>query len=131
MRSATVIVGAIAVASCLIAAALVLSKNDSGSTVKKVVWRSDGPAGDAAPVGRESQTEGRGTPISCNDQVSVGPETSCALGLSVRRAYEAKGGSGKISVDDAASGQLVTVECQGEAAPIICEGEGATVYLAP
>jgi hypothetical protein len=131
MRSATIIVGAIAVASCLIAAALVLSKSDSGATVRKVVRRSDGAGEGAVAAGPASEAEARGTPTSCNDQVSVGPEASCALGLSVWRAYEARGGSGKISVDDAASGQLVTVECQGEAAPVICEGEGATVYLAP
>lgn len=129
MRSATIIVGAIAVASCLIAAALVLSKDDSSPKVQRVARQPQGSTESTAPAGLEGS--GGGALTSCNDQVSVGPETSCYLGLNVRRAYEKRGSSGEVSADDPATGRTVTVDCQGEAAPTICEGEGATIYLAP
>lgn len=130
MRAATVIVGAIAVASCLIALALILS---SGSN-------SDGKAATAPRQGAKTpdQTRSSGggessptvsTLTQCNVEVTV-EGASCFLGKSVLAAYK-EGSRGQITAVDSESGQEVTLACEGTA-PVICSSEdGATVYLAP
>lgn len=130
MRAATVIVGAIAVSSCLIALALVVtSGNDSSTSVRA----SQAPKAAASPA-REGATETPAQqpsgPVQCNVEVTV-EGASCLLGKSVLAAFEDEGASaGTVTAVDPQSNEEVTLECSG-AAPTVCTGNGVTVYLAP
>lgn len=130
MRAATVIVGAIAVSSCLIALALILSSGgDSGEqVVASPQQRKRSP--DVAPstVEEESSPE-FSTPTQCNVEVTV-EGASCFLGKEVLAAYK-EGSRGQITVVDSESQEEVTLTCSGTA-PTICVSEsGVTVYLPP
>jgi hypothetical protein len=129
VRAATLIVGAIAVASCLIAAALVLSNRDSGP--RRLVVHERPMAAEARIEERfqqEAEVAQSGTPTVCNDQVSAGPNTSCGLGLNVWKAYRSTGGS-EISAVSPVNGSTYRFHCAGTA-PTICSGSrGATVYI--
>lgn len=130
MRAATVIVGAIAVSSCLIALALILS--DGGDSGEQVVaspqQRKSTPDVTPSTV-EESGSPEFSTPTQCNVEVTV-EAASCFLGKKVLAAYK-EGSRGQITVVDSESDEEVTLACDGTA-PVICSGEGgATVYLAP
>jgi hypothetical protein len=133
MRAETLIVGAVAVASCLIATALVLSNRNSGSTEPVVVQRRQKPE-QPSPARRarpEVEAGFGGSPTACNTHVSVGPDTSCQFGLSVWSAYRSSGGGAEVSAHSPVTGRQYRMTCRG-AAPTICTGgEGATVYLGP
>jgi hypothetical protein len=131
MRAATVIVGAIAVSSCLVALALVLtSGGDSSSTAatSSPAGRAPGPStngGAAAPTARQPSG-----PIQCNVEVTV-EGASCLLGKSVLASFREGGlAAGTLTAADPQTGEEATFECAGEA-PTICTSGGVTVYLAP
>lgn len=130
LRSQTIIVGAIAIAICLIAASLVFSSVHSGGEAKRVIRTQRGsvPAGPKA----EEQTGQRGIIRSCGEEVGVGPETSCDLGMQVWREEQSSGSASTITLGDQASGDEIALECEGggASASIVCTGDGATVYLA-
>jgi hypothetical protein len=127
MRAATVIVGAIAVSSCLIALALVLTSGNGDSVEsahrqparEQTTTTDTGAAGSAPASG----------PVQCNVEVTV-EGGSCFLGKNVLAAYE-ESGSANLTAVDPESGEEVGFECSGTA-PTICGGaNGVVVYLAP
>ncbi|MGE5336133.1 MAG: hypothetical protein ACM3JL_01780 [Nitrososphaerota archaeon] len=129
MRATTAIVGAIAVSSCLIALALVLTSGKSKSAAPP-------------PEGRRAQTPsikqtgepspaGASTPIQCNVEVTV-EGASCRLGKSVLATFRRSGFSeGGIKVAEPQGGEELSFECIGEAPTICSSPTGVTVYLAP
>jgi hypothetical protein len=138
MRAATAIVGAIAVASILVALSLIVSGGgDSGQTVvtKTVVEKVEAPAPKETreePVAEEEAGGGAqfGGPTQCDSEVSV-ENTSCEVGEQIYAGY-AKGARGELSAKDAETGATVAFTCEGESAPITCrDEEGATVYFPP
>lgn len=131
MRAATIIVGAIAVSSCLIALALILSGGNDGS--RRVVVRPpeevqlEKGAGESHSA--DSGSSAVSTPTQCNVGVTV-EGASCFLGKEVLAAYK-EGSRGQVTAIDPESGEAVTLSCGGTA-PTICRGEDdVTVYLAP
>lgn len=127
MRAATVIVGAIAVSSCLIALSLVLTSGSDSSTQpvpppaqKETTQASAGSGASASPPASG--------PVQCNVEVTV-EGASCLLGKSVLAAFESAG-AGAVTAVDPQSNEEVTLECGGTA-PTICSSDGVTVYLAP
>lgn len=134
MRTATIIVGAIAVASCLVAAALVISSSDSGSTAKKVIHRQRRPPArptSVTPTPTTAEASPETSLTSCSTSVSVGPDTSCPFGLNVARAYRGSNGAGKMFAYSPVTGKDYAMTCTGTA-PVICTGgNGAMVYLGP
>jgi hypothetical protein len=130
LRSQTIIVGAIAIAICLIAASFVFSSVHSGGEAKRVIRTQRGsvPANPTA----EEQTGQRGIIRSCGEEVGVGPETTCDLGMQVWREEQRSGSASAVSVEDPASGEEISLGCEGggASASIVCAGDGATVYLA-
>lgn len=130
VRAATVIVGAIAFSSCLIALAFLLS-GDEGSPGRQARAADPSthtepkptPTGASAPAGQ---------PVECSDDEGsfsvVG--VSCEVGASVDGEYR-QGARGTIVVTDAASGEALLFDCGGTA-PTICTADGGlSVYLAP
>lgn len=129
MRAATVIVGAIAISSCLIALALVLTSGKgttSTSSTRPPAQEQNTKHGAAETSGRPAAASG---PIQCNVEVTV-EGASCFLGKNVLSAYE-ETGSASVTALDPESGEDVSFECNG-AAPTVCTSRsGISVYLAP
>ena len=138
MRSATAIVGAIAISSCLIALALVLTSGNRGThTVTMAAAPQPARVADKPTTGKPSAS---GTPtgspvagpVQCSVEVTV-EGVSCYLGKAVLAAFESGGSKpGTLTATDPQSGESVNFECAG-AAPTECldpGGEGR-VYLAP
>jgi hypothetical protein len=126
MRAATVIVGAIAASSCLIALALVLTSGSDNSNQARVQSKLSRRQAAGSVT---SEPAGPSGPVECNVEVTV-EGGSCFLGKSLLAAYADKGGSSVTAVDSQ-SGEEVSFQCSGTA-PTICESHnGITVYLAP
>jgi hypothetical protein len=133
MRAATAIVGAIAVSSCLIALAFLLSGN-SGSSHGTKSTRSPAPRqateAPSANTTVEAGTAPAGELRQCGSgEASISVEgTSCGLGEKIQQAYQ--GGSREaITGADPETGQTITVTCGGTA-PVICTGEGGvSIYF--
>jgi hypothetical protein len=129
MRAATVIVGAIAAASILIALAFILSPGGSGdggttTTVVRKVVEAPAPAGEESNAG-----EGvGGGPRSCGGGEYTVEGTSCAIGAQIHEDYEG-GRRGDLTVKDQ-TGATLTFSCKDETEPITCTGEdGGVVYF--
>lgn len=126
MRAATAIVGAIAVASILVAVSLIVSGGgDSGRTVvtRTVIEKTEAPASSGG--GAEF-----GGPTSCGAELSV-ENTSCEVGEQVHADYAA-GRRGDLFAKDKETGKTVTLLCEDETSPVTCKGEeGAVVYFEP
>jgi hypothetical protein len=139
MRAATAIVGAIAVASILVALSLIVSGGgDSGKTVvtKTVIEKVEAPAKKEAKEEPEAEAEGTGGgaqfggPTSCGTELGV-ENTSCEVGEGVHAAY-LKSGEQNLSVTDPETGATVAFLCKDETTPVTCrDAEGATVYFEP
>jgi hypothetical protein len=130
MRAATVIVGAIAISSCLIALALVLTK-DSGistQTVARPSAQKEKPRvnSDNAEVAPPPSSG----PIQCNVEVTI-EGASCFLGKNVLAVYEEGGGGASVTASDPESGEEVEFDCSGTAPTICTSRDGITVYLTP
>lgn len=130
MRAATVIVGAIAISSCLIALALVLT-SDNGDTRNSSARQPNREA-----TAKKQGTNGSSTssapasgPVQCNVEVTV-EGGSCFLGKNVLAAYK-ESGSAALTVTDPESGEAVSFECSGTAPTVCTSPTGISVYLAP
>ena len=121
MRAATAIVGAIAVASILVALSLIVSGDgDSGQAVvtKTVIEEV------AAP---RAQSDG---PTACGTELSV-ENTSCVVGEQIHAGY-VRGGRDELSAKDTETGRAITLRCEDETSPVTCKGDdGAVVYFEP
>lgn len=127
MRAATVIVGAIAVSSCLIALALVLTSGNSStptSSADQPIRKQTTKATTAGGAG--ASTPG---PVQCNVEVTV-EGGSCFLGKNVLAAYE-ETGSASLTALDPESGEEVSFDCSGTAPTVCTSRNGVSVYLAP
>lgn len=132
MRAATVIVGAIAAASFLIALSLIASGGSSGKQVvtRKVIETVEEPPRPAADEPTAPETGGTGSVglTQCGKELSV-ENVSCAIGEQIHQGYE-EGGRGELLAQDA--GETITMSCSQGEAPIICNGPGgAVVYFEP
>jgi hypothetical protein len=130
MRAATVIVGAIAVSSCLIALALVLTSGNDNATNSSARQPTRGQATKAKEAGRAATSSAPASgPVQCNVEVTV-EGGSCFLGKNVLAAYE-ESGSATLTALDPESGEEVSFECSGTAPTICTSRSGVSVYLAP
>ncbi|MGN6202033.1 MAG: hypothetical protein ACTHNY_06470 [Solirubrobacterales bacterium] len=129
MRAATVIVGAIAVSSCLIALSLVLtSGSDSITSSARQPSRPDAAKPKAGDTVRTSPAAASG-PVQCNVEVTV-EGGSCFLGKNVLAAYD-ESGAATVTALDPQSGEEVSFDCAGTAPAICTSHSGVRVYLAP
>lgn len=130
MRAATVIVGAIAAASILIALSLIASGGGSEQQVvtKKVIETVEASPRPTAEESTSRQSGGGGGvagPTNCGGAIGV-ENVSCEIGEQIHEGYE-EGGRGELFAQDA--GETITMSCSG-AAPVECKGPGAArVYF--
>jgi hypothetical protein len=130
MRAATVIVGAIAAASILIALAFILSPGGSGdggttTTVVRKVVEAPEPTGEESSAGESARGGG---PRSCGGGEYTVEGTSCAIGAQIHEDYEGGRRGALVAKDE--SGAMLTFSCKDETEPITCTGEdGAVVYF--
>jgi hypothetical protein len=128
LQSRTIIAGSIAIAICLISGSLVYAAPQGGEEVTRIVHHQ---SAEAESPSEDPSGGPQGIMKSCGEEVAVGPETSCELGMAVWRDEENSGRT-SITIDDPGSGNEVALECEagGASASIVCTGDGATVYLA-
>lgn len=136
MRAATPIVGAVAIASILIALSLIVSDGSSSpkaatKTVTEVV-RAPVPKGQAAEVEGDAEAEGSeatthfGGPASCNGGEFTVEDVSCEIGAQIHERH-AEGESGSLLAQT--PGETISMTCTGTA-PVECKGPGgARVYF--
>jgi hypothetical protein len=130
VRAATVIVGAIAVSSCLIALALVLTSGNGNTTTSSARKPSRTGAAEAKGAGGTGSSPAPVSgPVQCNVEVTV-EGGSCFLGKNVLAAYE-ETGSASVTALDPESGEEVSFECSGTAPTVCTSRNGVSVYLAP
>jgi hypothetical protein len=130
VRAATVIVGAFAVSSCLIALALVLTSGNSNTTsssARKPSRTDTAKAKAAGGIGSSSAPVSG--PVQCNVEVTV-EGGSCFLGKKVLAVYK-ETGSTSVTALDPESGEEVSFKCNGTAPTVCTSRNGVSVYLAP
>lgn len=124
MRAATVIVGATAVSSCLIALAFLLSGNSQSSPQG---------GGQASEQEARSTAQTAATPATrvtnCSKEFTV-RGVSCEVGASLLSEYQ-PGSEEAVVVMDAEKEESLTFSCVGTAPTICTDEDGASVYLAP
>ncbi len=140
MRAATVIVGAIAAASILIALSLIASGGGSGrqAVTKKVIETvEEAPRPATVEESAAPGTEGSGGREAAGGGGVAGPSNcgggeigvenvSCEIAEQIHEGYE-EGGRGELFAQD--TGETITMSCSG-AAPVECKGPGgARVYF--
>ena len=143
MRAATAIVGAIAIASILIALALIFSGGGSSNpeaatkTVtefipaaapKSKATESEADAGEADPEteGGEAAATEFGGPAQCNGGEFTVEDVSCEVGAQIRDRHAA-GESGSLLAQTPS--ETISMTCAGTA-PVECRGPGgARVYF--
>jgi hypothetical protein len=136
MRAATVIVGAIAAASILIALAFILSGGSSGqaqptkTVIEKIVEalpRDEAAQGE--PATEEGGTNQFGGPTECSEELSV-ENTNCGLGEEVHTEYM-EGHRGDFLPKDPETGVIVEFSCEDASEPVTCTNAatGAVVYF--
>jgi len=124
MRTATVIVGAIAAASILIALAFILTPDgdSSGSGTTTVVRKVETPTKQEPPTSETEEAPRQfGGPTQCGKELSV-ENASCEVGEEVHTKYEG-GTRGLLIVKDPESGEYLEFNC-GEPTPVICKQAG-------
>lgn len=128
MRAATVIVGAIAAASILVALAFILSPGGSSAggttTIEKIVEAPE-PGPEESDTGGAAQAGG---PTRCGKELSV-EDTSCEIGAAIHSAYDG-GHRGLFLPKDPQTGEYLEFNC-GEPTPVICketEGSGTVLF---
>jgi hypothetical protein len=130
MRAATVIVGAIAVSSCLIALALVLTSGNGNTTDSSVRQPSHARTTKAKATGGAATSSAPATgPVQCSVEVTV-EQGSCFLGKNVLAAY-GETGSATVTALDPETGEEVRFRCSGTAPTVCTSSIGVSVYLAP
>jgi hypothetical protein len=125
MRAATVIVGAVAFSSCLVALAFLLSGGDSGSPSRASAGAEpDRPHHAQVRAGELTECNSNGgAPFSVEG-------VSCLVGEGVQQAYN-EGFHDKLEGEDPETGETIVVTCAGTA-PVICSGKGGVkIYFAP
>jgi hypothetical protein len=135
MRAATVIVGATAFSSCLIALALLLSASGGSSeqdtqTARSSTRQAVETGGSGGSV--EAKTVPKGVLKQCGSrEPSISVEgVSCVVGEEVHRTYQNQS-RGTFAATDPETGKNITVKCRGTA-PVICSGaDGVSIYFAP
>lgn len=131
MRAATLILGAVAAASILIALALILSGGDSSMAVTKTVTEVvvEGPAPAASEKAGEGGDAQLGGPTQCGKAVSV-ENTDCQLGELVHDEYVG-GHRGDFFPTDPETGVVIEFFCEDASQPVTCRNEatGAVVYF--
>jgi hypothetical protein len=137
MRAATAIVGAIAVASILIALSFILSGGSSSPkvatrTVTEIVQapspksETAGEQGATEPEGSEAETTHFGGPAQCNGGEFTVENVSCEIGAQIRERH-AEGESGSLLAQTPS--ETISMTCAGTA-PVECKGPGgARVYF--
>ncbi len=133
MRAATVIVGAVAASSVLIALAFILpgGGTEDVTRTKTVTERVEtGKAKARESPGREASAAPAGGPTECHGGELSVEHVSCAIGEEIHDQYE-EGGRGKFIAIDEEAGETITMTCE-VSSPVICTGPGeARVYFAP
>jgi hypothetical protein len=134
MRAATVIVGATAFSSCLIALAFLLSGNGSsgqGAQPARSQARQQAPQAGGSGGSGEVETAAGGLQQCGSGEASISVEgVSCTVGEEIHRTY-LHGSHGTLAATDPDTGESITVKCGGTA-PVICTGAGGVnVYFAP
>ncbi|HVO55812.1 MAG TPA: hypothetical protein VMT37_15490 [Solirubrobacterales bacterium] len=136
MRAATVIVGAVAVSSVLIALAFILSSNDSsgeGAKVKTVTERREARAPQAEgeePTSPEAGAAAAGGLTPCHGGELSVENVSCEVGEEIHLQYE-EGNRGELIAEDREANETITMSCE-VSTPVICTGPvGAAVYFEP
>jgi hypothetical protein len=133
MRAATLIVGAIAAASILIALAFIISGSGSTEqvtqTVTEKIVEAPAPAAEEPTAGEENGSGQFGGPTQCGTELSV-ENTSCELGEEVHAEYT-EGHRGDFLPKDPESGQIIEFVCEDASEPVTCRNEatGAVVYF--
>jgi hypothetical protein len=131
MRAATLILGAVAAASILIALAFILSGGDSSKAVTKTVTENIVEAPEPAPAEEADEGQGAqfGGPTECGKEVSV-ENTNCQLGEKVHDEYVG-GHRGDFFPKDPESGVIIEFFCEDNSQPVTCvnEATGAVVYF--
>lgn len=123
MRAATVIVGAIAAASILVALAFILSggKDSGQAAVTRTVTEEVVAAAEPSAVGGL---------VQCNGGEFTVEDVSCEVGEEIHSQY-AEGSTDELLAVDEQANETITMSCRG-AAPVTCSGPGgARVYFAP
>ncbi len=130
MRAATLIVGAIAASSVLIALAFILSGGGSTDAVKtRTVTEAAKPSAEE-PSPQEAGGAPAGGLAECNGGEFTVENVSCAIGEDIHRQYE-EGSRGEFIAIDEEAGETITMTCE-VSTPVICTGPGgAAVYFAP
>jgi hypothetical protein len=125
MRAATIIAGATAFSSCLIALAFILSGSDSGGSPQ-----ASGGAGPSRPPHAQVRP-GELTECSGKGGASFSVEgVSCRVGEGVQQAYS-EGFHATLEGKDPETGETIVVTCAGTA-PVICSGKGGIkIYFPP
>jgi hypothetical protein len=134
MRAATLIVGAIAASSVLIALAFLLSSNDSSGATARVrtvtEFQEATKAKAEEPSAREAGAPAVGGPTECSGGELSVENVSCEVGEEVHRQYE-EGNRGEFIAEDREANETITMSCE-VSTPVICTGPvGATVYFEP
>jgi hypothetical protein len=133
MRAATLILGAVAVASILIALAFIFSGGDSSRAVTKTVTEKIIEAPEASPteaVGQGgNQSAQFGGPTQCSKELSV-ENTNCKLGKLVHVEYLG-GHRGDFFPTDPETGVVIEFFCEDNSQPVTCTNEatGAVIYF--
>ena len=133
MRAATMIVGAIAAASILIALAFILSPGGGSSAGTTTIVHRIVEAPEPAPEETSGGAEGGGGtqfggPRPCDGGEYTVEDTSCAIGAQIHEDYEG-GRRGDLFAEDE-TGAILTFFCKDDTVPITCTGEGGgVVYL--
>jgi hypothetical protein len=125
MRAATVIVGAIAAASILIAFAFILSGNGSSKGTTTTVTERIVEVPKETEGGAVARSAG---PTKCDKELSV-ENVSCEIGEQVLSHYE-EGHRGLFLPEDDTTGEILEMNC-GEPTPVICkavEGPATVIF---
>jgi hypothetical protein len=133
MRTATLIVGAIAVTSILIALAFILSPGGGTSpgkttTVIHRIVEAPEPASEETGAVEDRGGTRSGVLKPCGGGEYAVEGTSCAIGAQVHEDYE--GGDRGDLLAEGEAGATLTFSCKDDTVPITCTGEeGGVVYF--
>jgi hypothetical protein len=87
------------------------------------------PSAGETPPPASAATSPTGGTTSCDDGLSVGPNTSCPFAQNVRDAYFSSGGSSIVSAGSPVTGQVYTMSCSA-GSPHVCRGgNNASVFF--
>lgn len=128
MRNSTIIMGSVAIAVCLVAAALVIAANRSEAPARNVIVSGHNSSSHSAPPVAEASSNLK--PCGSGSFSVEGKGASCSFGRSVVQTYrEVK--TSNFSAYDPHTNKEYEIHCE-ITAPISCRGDnGVTVYFGP